>query len=102
MTAFNQFCREVSFKILDKGLLETFGPYAILTNFVGWSARISTLTSGYIFHYSFLILFGLSGLLIMNFIVLEHIALEFFFLQFCFLVAFILKFDVARVRNNKS
>lgn len=95
-SVFVDFCREVSFKLLDKGLLETFGPYAIASNFNGWSIKLTAITSGYIFHYSFLIIFGLSLLLAANFFALDYVNLEFFFLQFCFVSIFVLNFKLSK------
>lgn len=95
MSTFNKFCREVSFKLLDKGLLETFGPHAILINFVSWSAKIASITSGYLFHYSFIIIFGLSLILFVNFFAVDYINFEFLFLQFCLVCVFVLKFKVS-------
>jgi len=94
-SSFVNFCREVTFKLIDKGFLETFGPYALLTNFNGWSMKLTAITSGYIFHYSFLIIFGLSLLLLVNFFALESVSLEFLFLQLCFISIFVLNFKLS-------
>lgn len=89
---FLPFCREVTFKLIDKGLLENFGPYAIISAFTDYSIKIANLTSGYIFHYSFLIVVGLSSLFIINLFVVETLSFEFFFVE-CFLfLIFILNF----------
>lgn len=87
------FCRETTFKLLDKGLLEVLGPYSILIVFSGLSKRIASLTSGYIFHYSFLIIFGVSLLLLLNFFVFESVAFELFFIQLFFIFSFLLNFN---------
>jgi len=78
--------------LLDKGLLETFGPHALTKNFSNLSVNVSALTSGYIFHYSFLIIFGVSGLLLLNFFILESKSFELLFVQVFFVVVFITRF----------
>ena len=89
---FLPFCREVTFKLLDKGLLEVFGPYALVEAFSYYSIRISGLTSGYIFHYSFLIILGVSSLFILNLFILETLNFEFFFVECFFFLIFLLNF----------
>jgi len=51
-----KFSNEVTFKLIDKGVLEVFGPFAITKIFYTFAANVSKVTSGYIFHYSFIIL----------------------------------------------
>lgn len=87
------FCRETAFKVLDKGLLEILGPYSLMSAFSEYSARVSNLTSGYIFHYSFLLLAGLGGLFFLNAFIIETVNFELLFLQFFFLVLFLLTFN---------
>lgn len=86
------FCREVTFKLLDKGLLEVLGPYALVNAFSYYSTRISSMTSGYIFHYSFLLVLGVSSLFILNLFIVETINFEFFFVECFFFLIFILNF----------
>ncbi len=57
--------------------------------------KLTAITSGYIFHYSFLIIFGLSLLLLVNFFALESVSLEFLFLQLCFISIFVLNFKLS-------
>jgi proton-translocating NADH-quinone oxidoreductase chain L len=90
---FLNFCREISFKLLDKGLLELFGPYALMHGFSFFSSRIARLTSGYIFHYSFLIIFGAGFLLLLNFFIFETLNFEFWFVQIFLLLSFITTFE---------
>lgn len=89
---FLPFCREVTFKLLDKGLLEVFGPYALVNAFSYYSSRISSMTSGYIFHYSFLLVLGVSSLFILNLFIVETINFEFFFVECFFFLIFMLNF----------
>lgn len=97
VTAFITFCREVSFKLLDKGVLELVGPYAFLRVFASLAEKVSSLTSGYIFHYSFLIIFGLSVLLLFNFFTLESLTFDLVFIEFFFVFVFVLNFDTKRL-----
>nr|YP_010394791.1 NADH dehydrogenase subunit 5 [Phytophthora versiformis]DAZ89228.1 TPA_asm: NADH dehydrogenase subunit 5 [Phytophthora versiformis] len=46
----------VTYKMIDKGLIEMFGPYGLTTIFVFLSQRIILLQTGYIYHYSLLML----------------------------------------------
>jgi hypothetical protein len=49
-----------SFKTLDRGVVEIFGPYG-LTLLVGTLSReISRLQSGFIYHYAFVMLIGVT------------------------------------------
>ena len=45
-----------SYKMIDKGLIEMFGPYGLVTIFSFLSQQIVLLQTGYIYHYSLLIL----------------------------------------------
>ena len=89
---FLNFCSEVTFKLLDKGVLEVFGPYAIADSFTAYSKKISGLTSGYIYQYAFLILMGVSCLLVLNFFFFDSINFELFFIQFFFFFFFFINF----------
>nr|YP_010507909.1 NADH dehydrogenase subunit 5 [Phytophthora citricola]UXG56236.1 NADH dehydrogenase subunit 5 [Phytophthora citricola] len=48
----------VTYKMIDKGLIEICGPYGLTTIFAFLSQRIILLQTGYIYHYSLLILIG--------------------------------------------
>jgi NADH-ubiquinone oxidoreductase chain 5 len=39
------------YKLVDKGILEIFGPYGITYNLYNWSIKINKLQTGYIYHY---------------------------------------------------
>lgn len=71
------FCSEVTFKILDKGLLETFGPLGLSQSLLHLSQNAVKLTSGYIFHYAFLLVLGILSLLLLNFYLIDTINFEF-------------------------
>lgn len=91
--SFLLFCRETTFKLIDKGVLELFGPYAFLRVFSMLALTVSKLTSGYIFHYSFLFIFGVSALILINLLVVESTAYGLLFFQVFLLFGFILKFE---------
>lgn len=58
-----------------------------------FSKKVAAATSGYIFHYSFLIIFGVSLLLLLNFFVFESLAVELFFTQIFLSFTFLLNFS---------
>jgi hypothetical protein len=92
LAGFLSFCREVTFKLLDKGLLETFGPFAITNSFSYYSKRVSTMSSGYIFHYAFLLILGVAYFFILNFFFIDSVNFELIFVQFAFFAIFFLNF----------
>jgi proton-translocating NADH-quinone oxidoreductase chain L len=53
----------VSFKGIDKGIVEMFGPYGVATTFSTLSKRFAKLQSGFIYHYAFVMLLGIIFLL---------------------------------------
>lgn len=79
--------------MIDKGLLELVGPSAFALNFLKYSQRLSRITSGYIYHYSFLIIMGLGCLFVINVFVAESLSSDFLVLQFLFVVIFLINFS---------
>ena len=54
----------VTYKILDRGLIELIGPFGISKAFYSFSSRVVLIQTGLIYHYAFLMLMGLTfGLL---------------------------------------
>jgi len=53
----------VSFKGIDKGIVEMFGPYGIATTFSSMGKRFSKIQTGFIYHYAFVMLIGIILLL---------------------------------------
>jgi len=49
----------VSFRTMDKGIVEMFGPYGAVNVFSGLMKSASKLQTGYIYHYAFIMLVGL-------------------------------------------
>ena len=58
-----RFGYEVSFKAMDKGIIEMFGPYGIIYAFQNFFVNIRNLQTGYIYHYALFMLVGLSALI---------------------------------------
>jgi proton-translocating NADH-quinone oxidoreductase chain L len=50
---------DITYKIIDKGLIEILGPYGIVYVFTQWSRNLSYFQTGYIFHYSLIIFLSL-------------------------------------------
>ena len=55
----------VSFRTIDKGIVEMVGPYGFVSNFSYLAKRISKFQTGYIYHYAFIMLIGIVCLLTM-------------------------------------
>ena len=53
----------VSFKGIDKGVVEIFGPYGIVTRLILLARAFSKLQTGFIYHYAFVMLIGIILLL---------------------------------------
>jgi NADH-ubiquinone oxidoreductase chain 5 len=78
----------ISYKLVDKGIIEFFGPYGLLFIFSNWSKRIIKIQTGFIFHYSLLIflsfIFLISIILISTYINIITLFI-FLFIIFIFL-----------------
>ena len=57
------FGYEISFKLLDKGIIEILGPYGIARTFQKLSQQISKIQSGFVYHYALSMLIGLTFLI---------------------------------------
>ena len=55
-----KFGYEISFKLLDRGFIEVIGPNGISRGILALSQRVSKLQTGLVYHYSFLMLIGLT------------------------------------------
>ena len=49
----------ISFRGIDKGIVEILGPYGAVTSFSSLMKKVSKLQTGYIYHYAFIMLVGL-------------------------------------------
>nr|NP_044800.1 NADH dehydrogenase subunit 5 [Reclinomonas americana]AAD11915.1 NADH dehydrogenase subunit 5 [Reclinomonas americana] len=54
------FGYNISFKTIDKGLIEILGPYGLERLVKRLTLRVSQLQTGYIYHYAFIMLFGIT------------------------------------------
>ena len=79
-----------SYKMIDKGLIEMFGPYGFTTIFSYVSQQIIMLQTGYIYHYSLLIL--ISSILLINILFFSLLSyFHFSIIILLFLIFIILK-----------
>lgn len=53
----------VSFRTIDKGIVEMLGPYGFVSSFSYLMKKISKLQTGFIYHYAFIMLVGIISLL---------------------------------------
>ena len=53
----------ISFKGIDKGLIEIFGPYGFANSFSSLAKAFSKIQTGFIYHYAFVMLIGIILLL---------------------------------------
>jgi NADH-ubiquinone oxidoreductase chain 5 len=54
-----QISYNVTYRLVDKGIIEFFGPYGLLFIFSNWSKQVVLIQTGYIYHYSLLIFLSL-------------------------------------------
>lgn len=94
------FCKETTYKLMDKGVLEYIGPYALVEFFSFSSRATSNIISGYIYHYAFLIIFGFGLLLNFTIFSTESITFDLFFVLFFFFLSFFLNFKSLLTKIN--
>jgi len=87
-----QISYNTTYKLIDKGIIEFFGPYGLLHLFSNWSKKIIFLQTGYIYHYSLLIFLSLIFLIGLLLISIYINAINFIFLIFTFFF-FLKKFN---------
>jgi len=58
-----QFGYHISFKLIDKGVLELIGPYGIINTTTQLVSKVSRLQTGFIYHYAFVMVIGLTFLI---------------------------------------
>nr|AIU44693.1 NADH dehydrogenase subunit 5 [Cyanophora paradoxa] len=56
---------KITFKIIDRGILELFGPAGIVANLLNIARNTSNLQSGFMYHYLFLILLSITGAIVL-------------------------------------
>lgn len=57
---FLDFGYNISFKTLDRGIIEVIGPYGIVKTISNLTRIITNLQSGYIYHYAFIMFIGMT------------------------------------------
>lgn len=57
---FFNFSYKIPFRLLDKGFIELFGPLGLTISLNNFSKKISNLQTGLIYHYTFIILAGIT------------------------------------------
>lgn len=77
---FFNFCYFISFKLIDRGFIEFFGNLSVVRFSQKLSLFFSQLHSGFIFHYIFFIIVGLS------FFILSYLSFSFFIFNSNFLI----------------
>ena len=83
-----------TYKMIDKGLIELCGPFGLITIFSFLSKQISLIQTGYIYHYSLLIL--ISIILLIN-IVFFSVMFSF---NFTIIFILLLFFFILKILNN--
>jgi hypothetical protein len=89
-----KFSFKVPYYLIDKGLIELFGPMGIIYKVRGLSLGMSQVQSGFIYQYTFLILVGIFFYfnLVFSFLFLKDvISLDYVLFSFFFLLSFKLK-----------
>ena len=84
----------VTYKMVDKGLIEMCGPYGLVTIFSYLSRQISLFQTGYIYHYSLLIL--ISTIFLINIL---FISLTYFFNYIIILLLFLVLFTLKIIKK---
>lgn len=65
------FGYSISFKLLDRGFIELFGPYGLSSSVLKFSNKLTKFQSGYIYHYMFVIFISIT--LLLSFTVLLNV-----------------------------
>jgi NADH:ubiquinone oxidoreductase subunit 5 (subunit L)/multisubunit Na+/H+ antiporter MnhA subunit len=83
---FLSFAFHGSYKVIDRGLIEFFGPAGLSFSVYKNSLFLSYFQSGFLYHYSFLMLIGLSFILI--FFQIWNFLFSFFSIKLLFILFF--------------
>jgi len=57
---------EITYKVLDRGLIEKIGPSGVVEEISKLSQKVSEIQSGQIYHYSMTMIIGTIVMLILN------------------------------------
>lgn len=87
----------VTYKIIDRGIIEVFGPMGLSSIISKKASYISKLQTGYLYHYTFLMLTGLTLVLGMR----QFWVATGDFIDFrLFVLFFVLSFLLSKTRHN--
>lgn len=90
----------ISYKIIDRGIFEILGPYGLSIILAKFSKEISQLQTGYIYHYTFFFLVGISLLLsIYQFSLLIQTSYQ---IPFDYIKLSILVFTIVNIYSTKN
>ena len=79
------FGYHISFKLIDRGILELFGPLGITRSLALITKKVSRFQSGLIYHYVFLMILGLTFIILLFFVSL-HLKASLLIIFFYFFV----------------
>jgi len=96
---FFNFGYTISYKIIDRGIFEILGPHGISIVLTKLSSTIHKLQTGYIYHYTFVFLIGITVLL--GSYQLYTVITGFYMISFDFIKLAVLFFIVLNVFNKK-
>ena len=92
-----------SYKVIDRGIFEILGPYGISIIFTRISILVSNLQTGYIYHYAFVFLIGITFLL--GYCQLYFIIIDIFKLSFdivpLIVLSFIILTTLSKIKHAK-
>lgn len=92
---FFKFAYSVSYKYIDKGIFEMFGPTGLSLVYLKMSLNLNKLQTGYIYHYNLIILIGFA----LFFFLKETLFISQFFIDYrLFLIMFLLNFFLTNKR----
>ena len=82
----------ITYKVIDRGIIEVFGPMGLSSIITKKASYISKLQTGYLYHYTFFILTGLTLILgIRQFWVIVGNLADFKVFVLFFIISFFLK-----------
>lgn len=93
------FGYNVSFKTLDRGIIELIGPYGLTLTINKLIKKVNQIQTGYVYHYAFIMLIGL--LLFLTLIGLWNFLSLFYFIDiklYFIIIAIILNYTILRIK----
>ena len=89
----------MSFKTLDRGIIELIGPYGLTLTINKLIKKVNQIQTGYVYHYAFIMLIGL--LLFLTLIGLWNFLSLFYFIDiklYFIIIAIILNYTILRIK----